>query len=300
MKICSLLPSTTEIVCALGLEKNLVAITHECDFPNTILDKTVVTRSLIDHSNSNSQEINTHISEAMHKGSGIYEILTSALEDSGADIILTQELCEVCAVSYSEVEKSIREIKGNQKVLSFEPNDLNGILESIEQIGHHTNTESIASDLTNNLKDRIRKVKSKTDLIKQRPKVLAIEWLSPPFIGGHWVPEMVELAGGSNVIGKVTSPSREITWDEASDANPDIVVLMVCGFDLGKTIAEFKTTNTGEFWDNYSGKIFATNGSAYFSRPGPRIINGLEILSEIIHPTIFPKNSSQDDWIQLS
>ena len=300
MKICSLLPSTTEIVCALGLEEELVAITHECDFPESILDKPVVTRSLIDHSNSNSSEINTHISEALHNGSGIYEILTPVLEQSGADIILTQELCEVCAVSYSDVEKSIREIKGHQKILSFEPNDLNGILESIEQIGHHTNAIKVASTVTNELRDRIKKVKSKSDLISQTPKVLAIEWLSPPFIGGHWVPEMIELAGGVNVIGEVTSPSREITWAEASDADPDIVILMVCGFDLNTTIEEFKTSKTGPFWENYSGKIYATDGSAYFSRPGPRIVDGLEILSEIIHPEDFPKKSPANAWLQLS
>ena len=162
MKICSLLPSTTEIVCALGLEEELVAITHECDFPASILDKPVVTRSLIDHSNSNSSEINTHISEALHNGSGIYEIITPVLDESGADIILTQELCEVCAVSYSDVEKSIRQINGNQKILSFEPNDLNGILESIEQIGHHTNTAEMASKVTKTLKSRIEKVKTKS------------------------------------------------------------------------------------------------------------------------------------------
>ena len=300
MKICSLLPSTTEIVCALGLEEELVAITHECDFPTSILDKPVVTRSLIDHSNSNSSEINTHISEALHNGSGIYEIITPVLDESGADIILTQELCEVCAVSYSDVEKSIRQINGNQKILSFEPNDLNGILESIEQIGHHTNTVEMASNVTKKLKSRIEKVKTKSNVISQTPKVLAIEWLTPPFIGGHWVPEMIQLAGGINAIGEVTSPSREITWEEALDAKPDIVVLMVCGFDLDTTIEEFKTSKTGPFWEKYSGQIYATDGSAYFSRPGPRIVDGLEILSEIIHPKYFPKQSPENAWKQLA
>ena len=300
MKICSLLPSTTEIVCALGLEEELVAITHECDFPASILDKPVVTRSLIDHSNSNSSEINTHISEALHNGSGIYEIITPVLDESGADIILTQELCEVCAVSYSDVEKSIRQINGNQKILSFEPNDLNGILESIEQIGHHTNTAELASKVTSKLKSRIEKVKTKSNVISQTPKVLAMEWLTPPFIGGHWVPEMIQLAGGINVIGEITSPSREITWEEALDAEPDIVILMVCGFDLDTTIKEFKTSKTGPFWKKYSGQIYATDGSAYFSRPGPRIVDGLEILSEIIHPKYFPKQSPENAWKQLA
>ena len=191
MRICSLLPSTTEIVCALGLKENLVGITHECDYPQDISEIQVVTKNLIDHSGSNSQEINRHISEALHSGSGIYAIDNKSLESTNPDLILTQELCEVCAVSYSQVKESVRTLSGNQTVLSFEPSNIEGILDSIVRIGKHTNTEPNAKTLVSEAHGRIDAVKSKCSDSAINPRVLGLEWLEPPFIGGHWVPEMI-------------------------------------------------------------------------------------------------------------
>ena len=300
IRICSLLPSTTEIVCALGLKENLVGITHECDYPQEISEIQVVTKSLINHSGSNSHEINKHIAEALHSGSGIYSINNEALEFTNPDLILTQELCEVCAVSYSQVEESVRTLSGHQTVLSFEPSNIEGILDSIIQIGKQTCTEANAKALVSKAHGRIDVVRSKSSDSPKKPSVLGLEWLEPPFIGGHWVPEMIEIAGGSPALGDQAEPSREITWEQALEASPQIIVLMVCGFDLERTMEEFSLLNGSNFWKKYNGEIYAVNGSAYFSRPGPRIIDGIEILSEIIHPNIFQRKTEPNAWMKVN
>ena len=300
IRICSLLPSTTEIVCELGLKENLVGVTHECDYPAEILGVQVVTKSLIDHTGSTSRQINTHISEALHKGSGIYAIDDEALSRVDPNIILTQELCEVCAVSYSLVEKSVRTLSGDQKILSFEPSNLEGILDSILQIGKQTNTESKASSIVDQAHSRLEFVKSESLKTLKTPRVLGLEWLDPPFNGGHWVPEMIEIAGGTPALGKREEPSKQITWEEVSKSSPEIIVLMVCGFDLAKTIEEFDLLRDSDFWKTYNGEIYAVDGSAYFSRPGPRIIDGVELLAEIINPHIFSRKTDPNAWKKIN
>lgn len=300
IRICSLLPSTTEIVCALGLKNNLVGITHECDYPPGMDGIPTVTKSLLDHTESTSEQINRHISEAMHYGSGIYAIDNDALKTAGPDLILTQELCEVCAVSYSTVQKSVSTLTGHQTVLSFEPSNIEEILSSIIEVGRQTETESKAKALVDQARTRIDKVKSQSSNSSSQPKVLGLEWLDPPFIGGHWVPEMIEIAGGKPALGLPKEPSRQVTWNEIIESDPDVIVMMVCGFDLHKTVSEFNLLKNSEFWKKYSGKLFAVDGSAYFSRPGPRIVDGVEILGEIIHPEIFDKKTAEGAWQRIN
>lgn len=300
IRICSLLPSTTEIVCALGLRENLVGITHECDYPPTLSGIKVVTQSLIDHADSRSHEINKHITEAVHSGSGIYAIDNETLESSSPDLILTQELCEVCAVSYSQVQESVKTLSGTQTILSFEPSNIEGILDSIISVGKQTGTESQAKNLVNDSHERINKVKNKLSNVSKTPRVLGVEWLNPLFMGGHWVPEMIEIAGGKATIGTPEEASREISWNDVLESSPEIIILMICGFDLDKTLSEFDLEKKSEFWNNYDGEIFAVDGSAYFSRPGPRIIDGIEILSEILHPEIFPRTTHSKAWAKIN
>ena len=304
MRICSLLPSTTEIVCALGMETSLVGKTHECDYPPEVDHVQVVTKSLIDHTESTSYEIDRHISDAMHSGSGIYAIDDSALAEINPDLILTQELCEVCAVSYSQVEVSVRKLEGDVDVISLEPTTLDGILETIVEIGDAAGAPLEAGKLSDSLRKRIDRVSEMTSSSSYNPKVLSLEWLDPPFCGGHWIPEMVGYAGGVEAISLRGSPSREIKWEEAVATSPDLVILMVCGFDLEKTAAEFqslsKNKNWGsDFWGTFKGETYIVDGSSYFSRPGPRIVDGLEILAEIIQPEIFPRTRSNSDWIKI-
>lgn len=304
MRICSLLPSTTEIVCALGMKTSLVGKTHECDYPPEISHVEVVTKSLIDHAESSSSEIDKHISEAMHNGSGIYSIDESALARINPDLILTQELCEVCAVSYSQVEASVRKLESDINVISLEPTTLEGILETIVEIGDAVGAPREATELSGSLNQRIERVNKMTSTSSFNPKILSLEWLDPPFCGGHWVPEMIDYAGGFEAISLRGSPSREIKWEEAISASPDLVVLMVCGFDLEKTSAEFhdlsKNKSWGsDFWETFKGETYIVDGSSYFSRPGPRIVDGLEILAEIIHPEIFPRTRPTSDWVKM-
>ncbi len=300
IRICSLLPSTTEIVCTLGLKENLVGITHGCDYPRDISEIQVVTKSLIDHSGSSSLEINRHISEALHSGSGIYAIDNESLEFTNPDLILTQEICEVCAVSYSQVEESVRTLSGNQTVLSFEPSNIEGILDSIVQIGKQTNTEPNAETLVSEAYGRIDTVKSKCANSPRKPRVLGLEWLEPPFIGDHWVPEMIQIAGGTPALGDQEAPSMEITWGQALASSPEIIVLMVCRFDLKRTLEEFSLLGESAFWKKYDGDIYAVDGSACFSRPGPRTIDGIEILSEIIHSNIFQRKTEPNAWMKVN
>ena len=305
MRICSLLPSTTEIVCALGMETSLVGKTHECDYPPEIGHVEVVTKSLIDHTESSSSEIDRHISEAMHSGSGIYSIDDSALAKINPDLILTQELCEVCAVSYSQVEASVRKLESDIDVISLEPTTLEGIHETVVEIGNAVGAHNEANELSQSLRKRIERIREMTSSSSFNPKILSLEWLDPPFCGGHWVPEMIEYAGGVEAISLRESPSREIKWEEAIDASPDLVILMVCGFDLEKTVAEFHNLSKdkswgSDFWETFKGETYIVDGSSYFSRPGPRIVDGLEILAEIIQPEIFPRARPSSAWVKIA
>jgi len=299
MRICSLLPSTTEIICALGLSDSLVGITHECDYPSSIAALPAVTKSLIDHSNSSSREINTHISEAVHSGSGIYAIDNQLLDSLKPELILTQELCEVCAVAYSDVEQCVSTLTGEQTILSFEPSSVEDILDTIIHIGKYTGCESAAQTLVGQAHERITLVQERITPITSKPRVLALEWLDPLFTGGHWVPEMIEMAGGTSALGHVSKPSEEITYQNALDSQSDLIILMICGYDLEQTLTEFMKLKDTPLWRDYPGSVYVVNGSAYFSRPGPRIIDGIEILSEIINPSLFPRQKSKSDWRQI-
>ena len=298
-RICSLLPSATEIVCALGLEDNLVGITHECDYPTSIDGIPVVTKSLINQSENNSSQIDSHIKRAAHNGSGIYSINSTIFRSITPDLILTQELCEVCAVSYRSVEESVRKLDGAPKILSLEPKNIADILDSIEIVGSLTGSSLAAQSISSNIRSRIDKIRKSLIDIKRIPKVLMLEWLDPPFVGGHWIPEMIKTLGAGNAYDLTNQPSREVTWQKLLHEKIDIVILAVCGFDLERTLIEFPSTKLGPFWDSYSGAVYAVDGSAYFSRPGPRIINGIEILAEIIHPSVFPRKYPAEAWCQV-
>lgn len=304
MRVCSLLPSATEIVCALGLGDQLVAVTHECDFPPQITRLPRITRSLLDHSGQSSREIDNHIARAVHEGSGIYSLDRDLLQHLDPDLILTQELCDVCAVSYRTVREAVRLLEGPRQVLSLEPTNLSQILETIVQVGEMMGVRERSQQLKAELRQRIDQIASTAAQPGGRPGVFAMEWLDPPFVGGHWVPEMIHLAGGRDLLGQENSPSFTASWEEIAASSPDLVILMPCGLDLEQTLDEFHRTPLPAEWQDLpavrSGQVYAVNGSAYFNRPGPRIVEGLEILSEIIHPNLFPRRSPPDRWSLVS
>lgn len=292
MKICSLLPSATEIVFSLGLEDYLVAVTHECDFPPEAERLPRVTASSINHEGSSGREIHNHIADAVHSGSSIYSLDQALLERLAPDILLTQELCDVCAVSYEVVRNAVRRLPGQRQVVSLEPVDLKGILDTVLEVGSLCGAPAKAVELVDKLRARVAGVSATAGRARQRPRVVAMEWLDPPFAGGHWVPEMIRLAGGVDGLGVERSPSREVSWESVAACDPELVVLMPCGFDLSRTLQEARATRFPPEWHRLTavrqGRVFAVDGSAYFNRPGPRVVDGLEILSEILQPDLFP------------
>jgi iron complex transport system substrate-binding protein len=302
-RICSLLPSATEIVFALGLGDRLVAVTHECDYPAEATHLPIVTRSTLDHGTRRSRDIHAHISDAVHRGSSIYQLDYTVLERLAPDLILTQELCDVCAVSYELVETTVRHLPGAPSILSLEPTTLDGIWGTIRQVGDAAGCGLRAGALVQELKEYIRGIAARTQAAP-RPRVFAMEWLEPPFTAGHWMPEMVRLAGGLDELGHEGSPSAQAAWSGIADYDPEIIVLMPCGFTLEQTREEFARVTLPEAWRGLSaartGQVYAVNGSAFFNRPGPRIAIGLRILAEIIHPEIFPRTMPSDAWQRLT
>lgn len=280
MKICSLLPSGTEILYSLGLGDQVVAVTHECDYPPDTASKPKVTEDLIDHERMSSMEIDHHVSSNIGKHGTIYRLKEDFLESLHPDLIVTQELCEVCAVSYKDVQRAARLLEGHTRIVSLEPNTLGDVLDTILLLGELTGRQEVARGNVRELKARLERVRTRVRGLK-RPRVYAMEWLDPPFSGGHWVPEMVEIAGGDEVLGKPGAKSQRITAERVLEANPEIIVLMPCGFSLERTIDEYRRTN---FVPGWTGQIYAVDGSSYFNRSGPRLIDGVEILAEIFHP----------------
>src|SRR5437016_11375323 len=226
LRICSLLPSATEIVFALGLGDRLVAITHECDYPSEATHLPVITRSTLDHGTHHSREIHQHITSSLHAGSSIYSLDHALLERLDPTLILTQELCEVCASSYQEVAKAVHRLEGTlpgkRTVLSLEPHDLTGVLQTIEQVGDAAGVHERAAALVRTLRDRINHIATMARTAPIQPRVFAMEWLDPPFTAGHWVPEMIRLAGGRDEMSREGTPSVQVSWEEIARYDPDI------------------------------------------------------------------------------
>ena len=263
-KICSLLPSATEIVFALGLDDRLVGVTHECDFPPAARRLPVVTRTILGHEVRDSRDIHRHIATALHEGSSLYLLDQSLLKRLDPELILTQELCDVCAVSYALVEEAVLRLEGNRQVLSLEPTSLGGILASIEQVADATGVPDRAAAVVTVLRRRIEAVTAKASGVAARPRVLALEWLDPLFTAGHWVPEMVRLAGGRDILGVEGRPSAQIAWSRVIEGDPEVIVLMPCGFTLEQTVSESAQLQFVEEWVRRTSggapKVYAVNG----------------------------------------
>jgi iron complex transport system substrate-binding protein len=279
MRICSLLPSGTEILYALGLGDQIVAVTHECDYPAETASKPRITADVIDHERLTSAEIDHHVAANIGRHGSIYHLKEDLLETLKPDLIVTQELCDVCAVSYKEVQRAARVLDGQTRIVSLEPNTLGEMLDTIVLIGELTGREEAAEQTVRELRARLNRVREGVRGLV-RPRVYAMEWLDPPFSGGHWVPEMVEIAGGTEVLGKAGAKSERIRPEQILEARPEIIVLMPCGFSLERTIEEYGRT---KFLPGWSGAVYAVDGSSYFNRSGPRLVDGVEILAEIFH-----------------
>ncbi len=303
LKIASLLPSTTEIICALGLEKNLVGITHECDFPVSIIGKPSLTASRISHETMSSREIDHAVRSNLDGHGSIYNLDEKLLAELKPDLILTQELCEVCAVSYKTVEKAAKIFVADAKVVSLEPNTLADIFDNIKTVGElcgvSEKAEKVVADLRNrldNIQERLRESETNPQFAirnsqSKRPRVFMLEWLEPPFAPGHWTPEQVEIAGGVSLLGTAGEKSQTTTYEAIYESKPEILVLIPCGFYIRDILRQIEKTEFPANWREMpavkNNQIWAMDASAYFSRPAPRVVDGAEILAKIFHPQIF-------------
>lgn len=297
LRIASLLPSATEIVCALGLEKNLVGITHECDFPASIWHLPHLTASRISHETMSSKEIDHAVRSQLDGHGSIYDLNEQLLHELQPDLILTQELCDVCAVSYKTVEKAARIYTADAKVVSLEPNTIGEIFDNIRFVGELTGTESRAAKVVEKLQARLANLAEKT-ANANRPRVLMLEWLEPFFAPGHWVLEQVKFAGGDYGFGNLGKPSTTTTIEEIAAYAPEIIVLIPCGYYIRDILRQVPQTNFPAAWFDLpavkNGNVWAVDATSYFSRPAPRVVDGAEILARILHPNIFDAPSEQE------
>ncbi len=291
MRIASLLPSSTEIVCALGLEEELVAVTHECDYPPSVRGKPSVTSSVLDHQAS-SAEIDRHIRRLVHEGSSIYRLDAERLRELSPDLILTQELCAVCAVSYPIVEQAAHRLEASTQVVSLEPERLDDVFDHVELVGRLTGRQERARRVVQGLRQRITRVREQV-AGREPVRVVCVEWIDPPYNSGHWTPELVEIAGGHDPLGTPGQPSRPVGWPDVQAADPAAIVVIPCGFTLERGWREMSALAGRPDWETLRavrrGQVFVVDGSAFFSRPGPRLVDSIEILAGILHPQAVPR-----------
>ncbi len=291
MRICSLLPSATEIVFALGQGDSLVGVTHECDYPPDARRLPQVTRTNIPPGLS-SRRIDSAVTSTLAETSSLYELDLELLEPLRPELILTQRLCDVCAVSFDRVEDALASLPGRPQVVNLEPRSLDGILDTIRTVARAIGCDAAAASVIDGLRRRIDAVARAARSAASRPRVFCMEWVDPPFSGGHWMKELVDLAGGRDDLANLHRPSARLEWQRVLEFAPEVMVLTCCGFDLercrqeGEILAEFPGALDLPAVRN--GRVFATDGSAYFSRPGPRIVDSLEILAHAVHPELFP------------
>lgn len=296
VKIVSLLPSATEIVYALGLEDELAAVTFECDYPSRARDKPLVSTSSLPPSESASPaEIDAAVGEKMARGEPLYALDDELIRSIRPDLILAQDLCRVCAVPSGDVTEALDKLGCDAQVISLDPATLDDVIAGIEIVGRAADRTQKADALVGELRDRVERVQNRTEGLP-RPGTLALEWADPPFVGGHWIPEMVESAGGRNLLGEPGKPSERTTWAAVEQAAPEVIVFMPCGYDLDGAVEqgellgpvlELASTPAAR-----AGRVYAVDASSFFSRPGPRIVDGLEVLGWILHPDLFPTPES--------
>jgi iron complex transport system substrate-binding protein len=308
VRIVSLLPSATEIVFALGLGDELVGRTHECDYPPEAVVVPVMTADIDAEPGATSRRIHDRVRGQLHGGSAIYRLDENALAAARPDLILTQELCDVCAVGYREVSEAVRRIDAEISVVSLEPRSIEGIFNTISTVGAMADAEDEAVGLVEILRERLGAVENR--VLERRlhgvapRRVACLEWLDPPFAAGHWVPEQVRRAGGWELLGREGERSIETTWDAVREVDPEQLLLIPCGLDAEATRSEWDRTPKPEWFDELravrEGEIHALDGSAYFSRPGPRVIDGVGLLAEVMDPDGFLDEAPPRGWIPLA
>ena len=292
-RIVSLLPAATEIAAALGLMDQVIGVSHECDFPMEANERPRVTRCAVHGAELASRDVDEWVRRALHDNGSIYTIDEPLLRKLQPDVVLTQKLCDVCAVGYGTVAKLAQTLPGPPRVVNLEPTSLADIFGDIRRVANACDARERAEKLIVNLSERVANVREHAATIPDRPRCFLMEWVDPPFSSGHWGPELIEIAGGYDSLGRKHQPSAQIDWQQVLDARPAIIVLALCGYDIDRACRDYELLRRfpgfGSIPAAESAQVYVVNASAYFARPGPRIVDSLEILAGILHPTEFPE-----------
>lgn len=299
MRIVSLLPSSTEIVCALGFESSLVARSHECDYPPSIRRLPAVTAPKFDP-DGRSYEINQRVKAILQEATSVYRLDADQLKQLMPDILVTQTQCEVCAVSLAEVERVACEwLDTPAQIIALEPNTLADVFADFKRVADALGVPERGQQLVADIQQRMAFIAQRSRHLP-KPRVATIEWIDPLMSAGNWMPELIELAGGSNLFGMAGEHSPWLTWDALQKANPDVIVILPCGYDMATTERELPALTTHPLWHELravqTGQVYITDGNQYFNRPGPRLVESLEILAEIFHPDVFQFGHMGTGW----
>ena len=290
MRVVSLLPAATEIVAALGCVDDLAGVSHECDFPPEVNAKPRVTRCEIHGNRLPSRETDRWVRERLRSAGTLYTMDEPLMRDVAPDVILTQRLCDVCAVGYGSVVAFAATLPGPPRVVNLEPERLGDVFQDVLNVGAALGVTERAQAVVGELQSRVNAVRRRTRTLPQRRCVL-VEWIDPPFRGGHWVPELVQAAGGYDPVGVVGADAAEIAWERIRDAAPEVLILACCGYDVARTLADVPLLQARDGWAGLPaverGSVWAIDGSAYVSRPGPRLVDSVELLAQCIHPETF-------------
>ena len=302
-RIVSLLPSCTEIICKLGYKEHLVGISHECDYPNSISGLPVLTKARLS-TKGTSIDINQSVTDLLQRGLSVYDVDASLLKSLSPEIIVTQAQCEACAVSLDQVKEIVSNWTRNKtEIISLEPNNLNEVWSSFDIIAKAMDSPESSSILKTEINERFKLLKDKLNVTKKKPTILCIEWIEPIMVAANWVPELVGLAGGKNVMSVSGTDSNFCSCDEIKKTNPEIIIMMPCGFEIKRTLEDLHYLQEREGWQGLKAvkenKVYVVDGNQYFNRPGPRLVDSAEIMAEIIHSEYFERKFTEDAWITI-
>jgi iron complex transport system substrate-binding protein len=302
-RIVSFLPAATEMVCALGLGDRLVGISHECDYPPEVRAKPVVVRPALELETMSLHEIDVAVSARLRTGASLYQIDEQRLRELAPTLILTQNLCQVCAPSGNEVSQVLKAMSPPPEILWLTPRSLEGVNENLRELGRATGRADAAGALIASGCDRLKKVSALTCRAAARPRVFCLEWVDPLYCSGHWISEMVELAGGEDALSRRGTDSVRIAWSDVVRWAPEVLVVMPCGFSLRKAVEQVKPLGAHPGWSSLpavrNGRVFAVNANAYFARPGPRLVEGTELLAHLFHPELAAWSGPDDAFERM-
>jgi iron complex transport system substrate-binding protein len=304
LRIVSFLPSATEMVCALGLGEHLIGVTHACDYPPEIKGKPIVVRSAIPIENMSQSEIDSAVTQMLRNGRSLYQVDETMMREIAPDLIVTQDLCQVCAPSGNEVAQVLQTLPGKPQIVWLTPKCLEEIFGNLRDLGKATGRLQMAEALIADGRARLDRIDTTARAASSRPRVFCIEWIDPVYCSGHWVPEMVRIAGGIDKLGREGADTVRVLWDDVLQWSPEVLIAMPCGYDLEEAAARAQQLSSYPGWADLpavrDGRVYAVDANSYFARPGPRVVEGTELLAHIIHPDLFEWNGRTDAFRSLA